>query len=349
MSTATTTTTHAAAEPQPAEQIFQLGWGYFLSAALYSVLQLRIPDLLVKGPRTAASLAESCGAHPGALRRVLRALATANVFAEVAPKTYALTPVSDMLRSDHPSQMREMAMFMSHPFHLNVFREMSYSVATGKSAMEKVHGMPCFDAMATMPDVADHFHKAMTSFSRQIAPAVLAVYDFAGVDTLMDVAGGHGWTLCEILNRHPRMKGILFDMPDVIEHDECKTCTLNLSGRCRRIGGNFFESIPAGADAYYMQHIIHDWDDERALTILGNVRRALKGVANGRVLVVDSVLPEGPEPHFGKMLDLEMLMLPGGQERTESEFRALFEQAGFRLARVVPTGMPKSVLEARPV
>ena len=339
----------AVAQPEPAEQIFQMGWAYFLSAALYSVLKLRIPDLLAQGPRTAASLAESCGAHPGALHRVLRALATAGAFAEVAPKTYALTPFSDMLRSDHPSQMREMAMFMSHPFHLNVFCELPYSVATGKSAMEKVYGKPAFQAMQSMPDVQEHFQKAMTSFSRQIAPAVLAVYDFAGVNTLMDVAGGHGWSLCEILTRHPRMQGILFDMPEVIEHEECKTCILNLSGRCQRIGGNFFESIPAGADAYYMQHIIHDWDDERALTILGNVRRALQGVPSGRVLVVDSVLPEGPEPHFGKMLDLEMLALPGGQERTESEFRALFEKAGFRLARVVPTTMPKSVLEARPV
>jgi hypothetical protein len=279
---------------------------------------------------------------------VLRALATIGAFAEVAPGTYALTPMSDMLRSDHPSQMREMSMFMSHPFHLNVFRELPYTLATGKPAMDKVFGMPCFEALQSMPDVQEHFQKAMTSFSRQIAPAVLAVYDFAGIDTLMDVAGGHGWTLCEILSRHPKLKGILFDMPEVIEHEQCTTCILNLSGRCKRVGGNFFEDIPAGADAYYMQHIIHDWDDERALKILGNVHRALQGVPNGRVLVVDSVLPEGPEPHFGKMLDIEMLMLPGGKERTEPEWRALFDQAGFRLARIVPTKMPKSVLEARP-
>jgi hypothetical protein len=343
-------TTHAPAppQPQPAEQIMQLGFAYFLSSALYAVLQLRIPDLLVPGPRTADSLAPSSGAHADALHRVLRALAMVGVFAEVAPRTYALTPVSDMLRSDHPSQMREMSMFMGHPFHLNVFRELPYTLATGKPAIDKVYGMPCFEAMQSMPDVQEHFQKAMTSYSSQIAPAVLDAYDFSGVATLMDVAGGHGRTLCEILSRYPKMKGILFDMPEVVEHENCKTCILNLSGRCQRVGGNFFEQIPAGADAYYMQHILHDWDDERALKILGHVRRALAGVPNARLLVVESVVPDGPEPHPSKLLDIEMMMLPGGKERTDKEWRALFDEAGFRLARVTPTSMPKSVLEARP-
>jgi hypothetical protein len=330
------------------EQIFQIGGAYVLSAALYHALKLRIPDLLAGGPRTSAALAAETGMHAGALHRVLRVLAMAGMFAEVAPRTYALTPVSETLRSDHPSHAREMALWVASPFHFDVFREMGHTLRTGEPAVEKAFGKPCFEVIQERPEVLEEFQRAMTCFSAEIAPAVLAAYDFSGVHTLMDVAGGHGKTLCEILSRHPKMKGILFDLPAVVDHDDCTTCILNLSGRCERVAGNFFENVPAGADAYYMQHIIHDWDDEHALKILRNVHRALAGVPNGRLLVVDTVLPQGPEPHMAKMLDIEMLMLPGGLERTEPEWRALFEHAGFRLARIVDTRGPKSVLEARP-
>jgi hypothetical protein len=183
--------------------------------------------------------------------------------------------------------------------------------------------------------------------SRQLAPAVLEVYDFSGVDTLMDVAGGHGFILCEILSRYPSLKGILFDVPSVVDDPKCAQCLLNVNHRCRTIAGNFFEHIPGGADAYYMQHIIHDWDDEPALKILGNCRQALQGRKNGKLLVVDSVIPQTPEPHFGKLLDLEMLLMPGGRERTEPEFRTLFAKAGFEITRIVPTSRPDSIIEAR--
>ncbi|HTK94614.1 MAG TPA: methyltransferase [Terriglobales bacterium] len=338
----------APAQLAPVEQIFQISGAYVLSAALYHVLKLRIPDRLAGGPRTAAALAGETGMHAGALHRVLRALAMTGMFAEVAPGTYGLTPISDTLRSDHPSHAREMALFMSSPFHFDVFREMGHSIQTGKPAVEKAFGKPCFEVLQEQTEVWEEFQRAMTCFSAEIAPAVLEAYDFSGIQTLMDVAGGHGRTLCEILMRYPKMRGILFDLPAVVEHEECKTCILNLSGRCERVAGSFFENIPAGADAYYMQHILHDWDDEHALQILGNVHRALAGVPNGRLLVVDTLLPEGPEPHTGKMLDLEMMLLPGGKERTEPEWRALFEQGGFRLARIAETRGTKSVLEARP-
>jgi hypothetical protein len=269
------------------------------------------------------------------------------VFAETGGRGFALTPFSEALRADKPDSAREIVLWMGNRFHFDVWADLPYSVKTGKPAVDHIYGKPAFEAIEDLPDVAHDFNTAMTGMSRQLAPAVLAAYDFSRIDTLMDVAGGHGFILCEILTRYPKLKGILFDMPSVVEDPKCAQCLLNVTHRCRIMAGNFFEHIPAGADAYYMQHIIHDWDDEPALKILGNCRQALQGQKNGRLLVVDSVIPESPEPHFGKLLDLEMLLMPGGRERTEREFRTLFAKAGFEITRIVPTSRPDSVLEAR--
>jgi len=163
----------------------------------------------------------------------------------------------------------------------------------------------------------------------------------------MDVAGGHGAILCEILTRYPHMKGILFDLPNVIQEATCHICDLKMEDRCRTITGDFFEEIPAGADAYYMQHIIHDWNDERSLKILGNCRRALEGRRDGRLIIVDAIVQENSEPDMSKWLDLEMLLMPGGRERTRREWDALFARAGFEITKAVPIAMGKSVIEAR--
>ncbi len=276
-----------------------------------------------------------------------RVLASVGVFAESGGRRFALTPVSEALRSNVPGSAKEMVLWLGNRFHFHVWAELSYSVKTGKPAVDHVYGKPAFEAMAAQPDVARDFNAGMTSISRQLAPAVLEVYDFSGIDTLMDVAGGHGFVLCEILGQYPHLKGILFDMPSVVEDPKCAQCLLNVNHRCRTLAGNFFENIPSGADAYYMQHIVHDWDDERALKILGNCRQALAGQRNGKLLVVDSVIPQNSEPHFGKLLDLEMLLMPGGRERTEPEFRELFTKAGFQITRIVPSRRADSVIEAR--
>jgi hypothetical protein len=180
-----------------------------------------------------------------------------------------------------------------------------------------------------------------------IAPALLEAYDFSRIDTLMDIAGGHGAVLCEVLSRYPNMKGILFDMPNVIQEANCHICNLKMDDRCQTISGDFFENIPAGADAYYMQHIIHDWDDEPALKILGNCRRALEGRSHGVLLIVDSVVPQNSELHTGKWLDLEMLLIPGGRERTEPEWHALMNKSGFDITRIIPMRASESVIEAK--
>jgi hypothetical protein len=240
-----------------------------------------------------------------------------------------------------------MLIWMGNPFHFQVWSEMTYSIATGKPAVEHVYGKPAFEAIFGDPEIAYEFNTAMSCFSRLIAPVLLEAYDFSGIDTLMDVAGGHGAILCEVLSRYPQMKGILFDMPNVIEEATCHICEIKLDHRCHAIKGNFFESIPAGADAYYMQHIIHDWADEPALKILANCRRALESRRNGRVIIVDAVVPKTSEPHFSKMLDLEMLLMPGGRERTECQWRELLGTAGFEITRIVPMRASESVIEAK--
>jgi hypothetical protein len=329
------------------EKVMQLSSGFVFSSAQYVITRIGIPDLLAHGPRPVSELAAATGSNEDALYRVLRALASVGVFAEAGGRSFALTPVSEALRSDVPGSAREMVLWMGNRFHFHVWAELGYSVKTGKPAVEHIYGKPAFEAMGAQPDVAQDFNAAMTALSRQLAPAVLQAYDFSATETLMDVAGGHGFILCEILTRYPKLKGILFDMPSVVEDPRCAQCLLNVNHRCRTIAGNFFEHIPSGADAYYMQHIIHDWDDEPALKILGNCRQAMQGQKNGKLLVVDSVLPEDTEPHFAKLLDLEMLLMPGGRERTEREFRALFGKAGFEITRIAPTRASESVIEAR--
>ena len=334
-------------EAQAAQHLMQMASGFVFTAALYPVAKLRIADLLADGPLPVTDLAQKTGSNADALYRVLRLLASTGVFAESAGKMFALTPVSAFLRADAPGSMRDMVLWLGNRFHSKVWAEMSYSIETGKPAVESVYGVPCFEAIFGDPEIAYDFNMAMTCFSRQIAPALLQAYDFTGIGTLMDVAGGHGAILCEVLSRYPGMKGILFDMTNVVEEATCHICSLKMDHRCEVVEGNFFDEIPAGADAYYMQHIIHDWADEPALQILANCRRALEGRKDGRLLIVDSVVPETSEPHFSKILDLEMLLMPGGRERTEREWRELFDKAGFEITRIVPMQAAESVIEAR--
>ncbi len=334
-------------QAQDAQRVMQLATGFVFTAAMQPIARLKIADLLADGPLPVTELARQSASNEDALYRVLRLLASAGVFAELPGKVFALTPMSELMRTGVPGSMRDMILWMGNRFHFKVWSEMGYSVETGKPAVEHVYGKPAFEAIFGDPDIAYDFNMAMTCFSRQIAPAVLDVYDFSRIGTLMDVAGGHGAILCEILGRYPKMKGILFDMPNVIEEANCHICSLKMDHRCETMSGDFFAAIPAGADAYYMQHIIHDWDDERSLKILGNCRRALEGRKDGRLLIVDSVVPENSDPHMSKMLDLEMLLMPGGRERTRGEWDALFAKAGFEIARIVPMRAAESVIEAR--
>jgi hypothetical protein len=276
---------------------------------------------------------------------VLRALASVGVFEETAPRRFGLTAAGHALRPDVPGSLYDMALWITSPLHFRVYAEMMHSVRTGQPAVEKVTGMPVFEYFPQDPELSEIFNDAMTSFSEAVIPAALDAYDFSGIDTIVDVAGGHGAVLTAILRRYPRMHGVLFDLGHVLAGARPRIEAQGLADRCTIEAGDFFAKVTPGADAYIMKHIIHDWDDEKALVILRNIRTAM-GAGRGRVILLESVLPEGNAPDFGKIIDLEMLMMPGGRERTADEFEALFTRAGFELTKIVATASPLSVIEA---
>jgi O-methyltransferase domain/Dimerisation domain len=333
-----------AQEASPAAAMTQLVLGCLVSQAVCVAAKLGVADLLAEGPKGAGELAEATGAHARSLYRLLRTLASVGVFRELPDARFELTPMSECLRADAPGTLRDAAIFMGEEWHWRVWGHTIESVRTGGSAWERAHGSEIFPWFAAHPEESAVFDRAMTSFSNLATAAVVKAYDFGGFETLVDVAGGHGLLLSEILRANPRLRGVLFDQPHVIEGASAFLSSKDLSERCEAAGGDFFESVPAGADCYVMKHIIHDWDDERAVSILKNVARAMRD--GGRLLIVEMVLPPANVPHLGKVLDIEMLTSPGGVERTEEEYRELLDRAGLRLARVVPTESPYSIVEA---
>lgn len=345
-----TTVTEAQALPvrELSQQLMGIATGFQLSGCLYVAAKLNIADRVAGGPRTVEALAAETNTQADALYRVLRVLVSLGIFSEPQPRTIEMSPAAELLRSDGPGSIRGLVMWAAHPFLMHVSSDLMHSVTTGQPAIEHLYGKPAFECFASMPELNYDFNAGMSAISAELAPAVLDAYDFSGIGTLMDVAGGHGYFICEALKRHPQLRGILLDQPSVVEGAKCTLCDMRVDDRCQPIGGNFFEHIPAGADAYFMQHIIHDWNDEAALRILGNVREALARRPNGRLIIVDTVLPEDSRPHPGKLLDLLMLMFPGGRERTEAEWRSLLEKAGFVITRILPTRVAESVIEAVP-
>jgi hypothetical protein len=328
-----------------AQLLTQFATGHMVASAMQVVLRLGIPDWLARGPRTAAELAHAAGVREDGLYRVLRALASVGVFAETSPRRFGLTDAGEMLVSGAPGSMRDMALWVTSPFHFRVYAELMHSVQTGQPAAEKVTGMPVFEYFRTQPELSEIFNDAMTNLSEVVVRAVLDVYDFSGIGVLVDVAGGHGAVLTTILNAYPRMRGVLFDLDHVVAGAWPLIEAMGVNDRCRTESGDFFKAVPAGGDAYIMKHIIHDWDDERAVAILRNIRTAMGG-KRGRVILLESVLQPGNAPDFGKIIDLEMMVMPGGRERTADEFRGLFASAGFAMTRVIPTESPLSIVEA---
>jgi len=241
-----------------------------------------------------------------------------------------------------------MALWISSPFHFRVYSNALESVRTGRPAVEATVGMPVFEYFARDHELSEIFNNAMTSFSAMLVPAVLEAYDFSGIKVLVDVAGGHGGVLTGILQKYPAMRGILTDIDHVIAGAHSNIAAQNLQDRVETVVADFFKTVPAGGDAYIMKHIIHDWDDERASVILRNIRVALGENRQGRVILLEAVIQPGSAPDPGKLMDLEMLMMPGGRERTADEFAALFAGSGFRMTRIVPTRSSLNVIEAVP-
>ena len=330
----------------PQAALAQLTTGHWVTQCLYIAAKLGAADALAAGPLPIDELAQKCGAHSRSLYRVLRALASVGVFEESGDGRFALTPMAECLR-DTPGSMRAWMLMLGDPYNFNVWSELLHSVRTGATAFDHVHKMGFFEYMADHPEQGRVFDQAMTSNSGPEVAAVVEAYDFSGIGTLVDVAGGHGSMMEAILRANPGMKGVVADMASVLEGTRQRIAASGLGERFSATEMDFFKSIPAGADAYVLKHIIHDWEESKALAILKNCHTAMG--PNGRLLLVEMVIEPGNGPGLGKWLDIAMLVYAGGCERTEAEYRDLLARAGFRLTRVVPTASPVSVIEAVPV
>ena len=326
----------------PEAQLLQTLFGFMVTRTLSAVAELNVADALKDGPRYYTELAKAVGADQRSLHRAMRLLVSTGLFAEPEPGTFALTPVSELLRSDVPGSLRDMAVMMTSESHWLPWGRLTDTLRSGESGPQHAFGTDIFSwfQRAENKDQWALFNAAMSSFSSMTAGAVVESYDFSGFRRIVDIGGGHGFLLQTLLANAPQAKGVLFDLPEVVVG-----ITETLDGRIECVGGDFFERVPPGGDCYTMKHIIHDWSDEHCRTLLGNVAENMDPA--GKVLLLETVMPETPEPHPAKFMDLNMLaMTEGGAERTAEEFAHLFKLAGLRLQAVHPTKSPLSVIEA---
>lgn len=327
--------------------LLELATGAWTTQVLYVAAKLGIADRLASGPARAETVATQVGADPGAVHRLMRALASRGVLRERRDGRFALTPVGEALRSDSEGSLRDMVLFIGHPSRWADWGSLLYSVQTGEPASEKLRGMPFFDYLDTDPEFAAVFNNAMTAASGLSNDVALQAYDFTDARLIVDVGGGHGAVLSTILRGAPAATGILYDLPAVVAGAGPLLEQTGVADRSTVSGGSFLESVPAGGDVYVMKNIIHDWSDADSTTILRNIRTAIAD--GGRLILLEMVLPERASSFIGHMLDLEMLLTVRGKERTRAQYEELLRSTGFQLTRVIPTVSPISVIEARAV
>jgi hypothetical protein len=341
-------------ETPPRLQLTRLILSLWAPQSVHTAAALRIPDLLAERPRRSDELAQAAGAHPGALYRLMRALVVLELCAQTEDGAFVLTPMGHLLRSDSPDSARSWALLMGGRYVWHGWECLVDCVRTGQPAPKLLGEKETFEAMAADPEGASIFYQAMVEVTRQAVEAIINAYDFSGVHTVVDVGGGYGVLLAAILAAYPEMRGKAFDLPHCQEGATRLLAERGLAGRAEFIAGSFFDSVPAGADVYILKSVIHDWNDEQSLTIFKNCRAAMPERGNGaRLLIIEPTVPDrvGPSSHDGVIVgsDLNMLVMTGGRERTEAEFRNLLESAGLRIARIVtapPTAF--SVIEALP-
>jgi hypothetical protein len=337
----------ASAQMPAHAELLQMLTGKWVSTMISTVARFGVADHLEPGPKSIAELASLTGTQEQALYRLLRAAASVGVFTELEDGRFANTALSEPLRTNAVPCIRNMAMMMLDGFHVDSWAELPWCVETGRPAPYKLFGMGSFEWFAQNPGETVNFHHAMSDLSQADSPVIAAAYDFSRFTSVMDVAGGLGTLLAAILARTPQLRGTLFEVPAVAEQAKTSPILSRHGDRVACISGSFLDAIPGGADVYIMKHILHDWDDADAGKILANVRKVIG--PQGRLLIVEQVVTPRNEPGAAKVMDLEMMVLPGGRERTEQEWGELLAASGFRLDKVIHTPVPQCILEGVPV
>jgi hypothetical protein len=338
---------HGKPETQsPQAHLIQMATAHWVSRFLYVAAQMNLADQLAEQPKTAKELAQATGAAAPSLYRMMRTLASLGLFTEDSEHRFALTRLGEPLKTGSPGSVRSSVLTLAGEIVRNPLDHLLYSVQTGKTGFEKAFGVPFFDWLASHAAEASMFSETMVALHGTEPPAVASAYDFSEFGTIVDVGAATGNMLSAILSQYPKPRGILFDLAHVVADAPGLISTRGLTDRIKIENGNFFENVPSGGDVYLLSHIIHDWSEAQCLTILDNCRRAMR--PDSRLLIIEMVLPTGDTPHLGKILDIIMLAVPGGQERTEPEYRRLLDEAGYKLTRVVPTESAVSVVEAFP-
>jgi O-methyltransferase domain len=331
-----------ATAPPPNVRVFEMAVAVVASRALWAAAELGIADLVEAGPRAISDLAAATSTHADTLYRVLRTLASHDVFHELEGQRFEQTEMSRVLCSNHPAKTRAAVRMIGSDGMWRAFGAIRTSLDTGAPAWDAAVGEPIFQWLSHEPEAASLFNDAMIGIHGGEPPAVAAAYPFAG--TVVDVGGGSGNMIVNVLRQHPHARGVVYDMPHVVAEAQPRLEAEGLGGRARVEGGSFFDGVPAGGDLYILSHIIHDWDEARCVRILEHCRTAK--APGGKVLIVEMVVTPPNVPHPAKMLDMVMLTVPGGRERTVDEYGALLAKAGLRLTRVLPTASPVSVIEA---
>ncbi len=331
-------------ELPPPARMLQIITGYWVSQAVGTAARLGVSDQLADGPRKSSEVAKAVGADPQALFRLMRMLASIGVFTMDQQERFALTPLGDTLRSTVPGSVRDFAVAETTPGHWLPWGRMYEAIKTGEPMCKPALGMELFDWYSKNPEEGEYFNGAMGDLSAAVSGEVIRIYDFAKFQKVVDIGGAHGVLLAAILKANPKMRGVLFDLPHVTATAGKSLATKGIGQRCEVVTGDFFESVTPGADIHVLKQIIHDWSDTECTTILRNCHRALK--PNGKLLLVEMVIPPDNSPGLAQAMDLNMLVLCPGRERTESEYRDLLAAAGFKMERVMPTQTPFSVIEA---
>jgi hypothetical protein len=326
--------------------LLQMSSGYWISQSLYAAAKLGIADLVKDEAKHCDQLAEATDTKADALYRLMRGLASVGVFAEQESGYFALTPIAQGLRSDIPGSMRDSILLGGSEYY-HAWGNLLYSLQTGENGFERLYGTSVFDYYQQNAESGEIFDRAMQNICEAIKPAIVNGYDFSGINKLVDVGGGNGSLIVAILKANLHLQGILFDQDTAIASASELLQTQGVSDRCDVIAGNFFESVPEGADAYFLKYVLHNWDDQQAIAILRNCHHAIS--ENGKLLIVEQVIPPGNEPFSGKLIDLHMLVTLGGCERTAAEYQALFEAAGFSLGKIIPTRSNVSIIEGIPI